>query len=425
MADTARSACGIVGLLVIAWLLSMNRRAIRPRVVAAALATQVAIGALILFVPIGKTVLAAVAIGVNHVLSYGNKGIEFMFSGLVSPKMFEVFGGLGFVFALRVLPAIIFVTALISVLYYVGVMRWVVKALGTLFQKLIGVSKIESFSAVATIFLGQSEMPAAVKPFVGQLRGPQLFAIMASGMASVAGSVLAGYAGLGVRLDYLIAASFMAVPGGLLFAKMICPSTEPSAIAFEHLEFEEVRPANVMDAAAGGATVGLKIAVSVGAMVLAFVGLIALLNGVVGGVMGLFGYPQWNLEAIMGALFSPVAWMIGVPWESAGIAGNLLGQKLILNEFVAYIGLAPYLKDAAAVAAAGLMPLDPKTLAILSFALCGFANFSSIAILAGGFGAIYPPMRSEVARYGLRVVAAGTLSNLMSATIAGLFIGLG
>ncbi len=425
MADVARSVGGIVGLLVIAWALSMNRRAIRARVVLAALATQVAIGALILFVPIGKTVLGACAVGVNHVLEYGGKGIEFMFGGLVSPKMFEVFGGLGFVFALRVLPAIIFVTALISVLYYLGVMRWIVRGLGTLFQLVIGVSRIESFSAVATIFLGQSEMPAAVKPFVRQLRGPELFAIMASGMASVAGSVLAGYAGLGVKLEYLIAASFMAVPGGLLFAKIICPSTEPSHIAFEHLEFEETRPANVMDAAAGGATIGLKIAVSVGAMVLAFVGLIALLNGLVGGVMGLFGYPQWNLEALMGAVFSPIAWMIGVPWESAGIAGNLLGQKLILNEFVAYIGLAPYLKDAASVTAAGLTVLDPKTLAILSFALCGFANFSSIAILAGGFGAILPAMRSEVARYGLRVVAAGTLSNLMSATIAGLFIGMG
>ena len=425
MIDVARSIGGVAGLLVIAWLLSMNRRAIRPRVVFAALGTQVAIGALILFVPFGKTVLGAVAIGVNHVLEYGNKGIEFMFAGLVSPKMFEVFGGLGFVFALRVLPAIIFVTALISVLYYLGIMRWIVKALGTLFQTVIGVSKIESFSAVATIFLGQSEMPAAVKPFAHQLRGPELFAIMASGMASVAGSVLAGYAGLGVRLEYLIAASFMAVPGGLLFAKIICPSTEPSHIVFEHLEFEDVRPANVMDAAAGGAAVGLKIAVSVGAMVLAFVGLIALLNGLVGGVMGLVGLPGWNLEALMGAVFSPVAWMIGVPWESAGIAGNLLGQKLILNEFVAYIGLAPYLKDAAAVSAAGLQVLDPKTLAILSFALCGFANFSSIAILAGGFGAILPSMRSEVARYGLRVVAAATLSNLMSATIAGLFIGLG
>lgn len=244
---------------------------------------------------------------------------------------------------------------------------------------------------------------------------------MTSGMASVAGSVLAGYAGLGVKLEYLIAASFMAVPGGLLFGKIICPSTEASRIAFEHLEFEDERPGNVIDAAAGGATVGLRIAVNVGSMVLAFVGLIALLNGLVGGLMGWIGLPQWNLEAIIGAVFAPVAWIIGVPWESASIAGNLLGQKLILNEFVAYIGLAPYLKDAATVAAAGLPMLDAKSIAILAFALCGFANFSSIAILAGGFSAVSPSLRAEVARYGPRVVAAATLSNLMSATIAGLF----
>lgn len=424
MTEVLRSIVGIAGLVAIAWVLSLNRRAIRFRVVAAALATQLVIGALILFVPAGKSVLAAAAIGVNHILEFGNRGIEFMFAGLVSPKMFEVFGGLGFVFALRILPAIIFVTALISVLYYLGIMRWIVTGLGMLFQKIIGVSKIESFSAVATIFLGQSEMPAAVKPFVHQLRGPELFAIMASGMASVAGSVLAGYAGLGVRLEYLIAASFMAIPGGLLFAKMICPTTEPSTIDFSNLEFEDTRPTNVMDAAAAGAMVGLKIAVNVGAMVLAFVGLIALLNGLVGGVMGWFGHPELNLETLIGTAFSPLAWLIGVPWETAGIAGNLLGQKLILNEFVAYISLAPYLKDAATVTAAGLTVLDPKTIAILSFALCGFANFSSIAILAGGFGAILPSLRSEVARYGLRVVAAATLSNLMSATIAGMFIGL-
>ncbi len=424
MTEVLHSLAGMVGLLVIAWMLSINRRAVRPRVVGAALASQVAIGALILFVPAGKAVLSAIAVAVNHVLEYGNRGIEFMFGGLVSPRMFEVFGGLGFVFALRVLPTIIFVTALISVLYHLGVMRWIVAGLGTIFQRVIGVSKIESFSAVATIFLGQSEMPAAVKPFVHQLRGPELFAIMASGMASVAGSVLAGYAGLGVRLEYLIAASFMAVPGGLLFAKIICPSTEPSSIDFRHLEFEDERPANVMDAAAGGAAIGFRIAVNVGAMVLAFVGLIALLNGMVGGVMGWFGHPELNLETLMGLVFSPLAWLIGVPWESAGIAGNLLGQKLLLNEFVAYIGLAPYLGDAASVAAAGLHPLDPKSLAILSFALCGFANFSSIAILAGAFSAIQPALRAEVAHYGLRVVAAATLSNLMSATIAGLFFGL-
>jgi CNT family concentrative nucleoside transporter len=225
-------------------------------------------------------------------------------------------------------------------------------------------------------------------------------------------------------MEYLIAASFMAVPGGLLFAKIICPTTEPSRVVVGHVQFDEAKAANVIEAAASGATTGLKIAVHVGAMLIAFIGLIALLNGIVGGIAGYFGHPELNLEALLGRAFSPLAWIIGVPWNQANTAGNFLGQKLILNEFVAYVRLSPYLKDAAEVSAAGLTVLDLRTQAILSFALCGFANFSSIAILAGGFGVVAPERRSEVARYGLRVVAAGTLSNLMSATIAGLFLSM-
>ncbi|WP_186293410.1 NupC/NupG family nucleoside CNT transporter [Chitinimonas sp. BJB300] len=422
--DIARSMLGVAVLLLLAFVISNNRKAIRPRTVFAALAAQIAIGALILFVPLGKDALAGAASAVNHVLEYGNHGISFLFGGLVDGKMFEVFGKNGFIFGLRVLPMIIFVTAFISVLYYMGVMRWIVTILGTLFQKLLGVSRIESFSAVTTIFLGQSEMPAVVKPFAKQLSGPELFAVMSSGMAAVAGSVLAGYAGLGVKMEYLIAASFMAVPGGLLFAKIICPTTELSKVVIDNVNFEETKPANAIEAAAAGAAVGLKIALNVGAMLIAFIGLIAVLNGVVGGIMGWFGYPTMNLEVLMGYVFAPLAWLIGVPWEQASIAGNFLGQKMILNEFVAYVRLSPYLQDAASVAAAGLTVLDPRTLAILSFALCGFANFSSIAILTGGFSVVAPERRSEVARYGLRVVAAGTLSNLMSATIAGLFLSM-
>jgi CNT family concentrative nucleoside transporter len=424
MFDLLRCLIGLAVLMSMGVAVSQNRRAIRVRTVFSALALQCAIGALVLFVPWGRLALGGAASAVNHVIAYGNKGIEFLFGGLVTPKMFEVFGNTGFLFAFRVLPAIIYVSALIAVLYHLGIMRWVVVGLGSVFQRLLGVSKIESFSAVTTIFLGQSEMPAVLKPFVNQLRGPELFAIMASGMASVAGSVLAGYAGLGVKLEYLLAASFMAVPGGLLFAKLICPTTEPSTITIGQVHFEEVPSANIIEAAAAGAAVGMKVAVNVGGMLIAFIGLIALLNGMVGGVMGWFGHPELTLEALMGHVFAPIAWLIGVPWEQAGVAGNLIGQKLILNEFVAYVGLAPYLKEPAEVAAAGLQVLDVKTLAILSFALCGFSNFSSIAILAGGFGSIAAPLRSEVARHGLRVVAAGTLSNLASATIAGTFMSL-
>jgi CNT family concentrative nucleoside transporter len=425
MSDALHGLLGLAVLVLIGVALSINRRAIRPRVVLAALATQIAIGALVLFVPWGRIALASAAAGVNHVIEYGNKGIEFLFGGLVTPKMFELFGGMGFVFAVRVLPAIIYMSALIAVLYHLGIMRWIIVGLGSAFQRIIGVSKIESFSAVSTIFLGQSEMPAALKPFAERLHGPELFAVMSSGMAAVAGSTLAGYAGLGVPLEYLLAASFMAIPGGLLFAKIICPSTEPSPIEIKNVHFEEQPSANVIAAAAAGATVGLRVAVNVGAMLIAFIGLIALLNGITSGVAGWFGHPELNLEVLMGKALAPVAWLIGVPWENAGLAGNFLGQKLILNEFFGYVSLSPYLKDAVTVTAAGLTPLDPKTIVIVSFALCGFANFSSIAIVAGGFGAVAPNLRSEVARYGLRVVAAGTLSNLASATIAGAFLSAG
>ena len=423
MTDVLRGLLGLIILVSIGVVLSENRGAIKPRVVLSALALQIAIGVLMLFVRWGRMTLDACASAVNQVIAYGNKGVDFMFGGLVGARMHEVFGDTGFVFAFRVLPAIIYVSALIAILYHLGVMRWIIQALGSVFQVLIGVGRIESFSAVTTIFLGQSEMPVALRPFAAKLNGPELFAVMTSGMAAVAGSTLAGYVGLGVRVDYLLAASLMAVPGGLLFAKLICPSTQPGTIDFKDLHFEERPSANVIEAAAGGATLGLKVAVNVGAMLIAFIGLIALLNGMVSGVMGWFGHPELNLEVLIGRAFSPLAWLIGVPWGQSGIAGSLIGQKLILNEFVGYVGLAPYLKDPAAVLASGLMVLDAKTIVIVSFALCGFANFSSIAILAGGFGAVAPELRAPIARYGLRVVAAASLSNLASATIAGALLG--
>ncbi|NKD54037.1 MULTISPECIES: NupC/NupG family nucleoside CNT transporter [unclassified Haematospirillum] len=422
--DIWRSLLGMAILLLIGLAISNNRRAIRPRVVVAALLCQIAIGALVLFVPLGKDVLAAAANGVNHVLDYGHEGAAFLFGGLVDSKMFVLFGDSGFVFAFRVLSAIIFVTALVSVLYYIGLMKWFVIILGTLFHKVIGVSRLESFSAVTTIFVGQSEMPAVVKPFINRMNGAELFTVMSSGMAAVAGSVLAGYAGMGVKMEYLLAASFMAIPGGLLFAKLIHPDTEPSQVEFNEIHFDEKRPTNIIEAAASGVLVGLQIALNVGAMLIAFIALIALCNGAVGGFFSLFGHPEWNLEFLMGAAFSPLAWMIGVPWQDAQIAGNFIGQKMIINEFVAYSQLSAYLKDAGTVAASGLQALDPRTIAIVSFALCGFANFASIAILAGGFAAVAPERRSEVTQYGLRVVTAGTLSNLMSATIAGIFLSL-
>ena len=421
MSDVVRSLLGIGLLILIGWLFSMARGKVQWRIVLSALALQMAIGAVVLFSSQGNAVLLGIASTVTHVLEFGAKGSEFMFGGLVSPNVFKP-DGLGFIFAFRVLPAIIYVTALIAVLYHLGIMRWIITILGTALQKLLGVSKIESFCAVTTIFLGQNEMGAAVKPFVANLKGPTIFVIMTSGMASIAGAALAGYAGLGVKVEYLVAASFMAIPGGLLFGKLLCPSSEPDNISFDKIQFEEIKPANVIEAAASGAALGFKIAMAVGAMLIAFIGLIALFNGMVGGVANWMGYPGVNLEILLGKLFAPLAYMLGVSWEHSAFAGNLIGQKLILNEFVAYVGLAPYLQDPVKVAAAGLTVIDPRTLAFLSFALCGFANISSIAILAGAFGSVAPHLRATVAKYGLRVVVAATLSNLMSATIAGIFL---
>jgi CNT family concentrative nucleoside transporter len=394
----------------------MNRRAIRWRTVLSALVAQFAIGAFILFVPAGKHVLQAAAVGVNSVITFGSSGTEFMFGGLVQSKMFSLFGDSGFVFALRVLPIIVFVTSLISVMYYVGVMRWVVTILGTSLHVILGVSKLESFAAVSTIFLGQAEMPALVKPFAEKMTSAEIFAVMSSGMASVAGSVLAGYAGMGVRMDYLLASSFMAVPGGLLFAKLICPSTEPGTSDVKKFSFDEKMPANVIEAATSGAIVGMKIAVMVGAMLIAFVGLIALLNGFVSELGGWFGHSELSMQSLLGYVFAPIAYLIGVPLHEAVIAGSFIGEKIILNEFVAYASLSPFLHGT------GTVQLDPRTLAILSFALCGFANLTSVAVMSGAFSAVAPGRRGEVAKYGLRVVLAGTLSNLMSAAIAGIFL---
>lgn len=412
------SLLGMVVLIAIAIVMSSSRRSINVRTVGGAFALQFAIGAFILYVPAGQEALGAISAGVAKVLEYGNAGIDFLFGGLVSGKMFEVFGGGGFIFALRVLPVIVFFSALVAVLYYIGVMQWVVKIIGGGLQKLLGTSRAVSMSAAANVFVGQTEAPLVVKPYVSRMSESDLFAVMCGGLASIAGSVLAGYANMGVPLPYLIAASFMAAPGGLLFAKLIMPETEKveEDESFEFAE-DENAPSNVLDAAANGASTGLKMALNVGAMLIAFIGLIALINGIIGGVGGWFGNGDITLQQILGYVFSPLAWVIGTPWAEAETAGSLIGQKVVVNEFVAYAEYTSMMKDGAVV-------LSDKTQAIISFALCGFANLSSIAILIGGLGVIAPNRRHDIARLGIKAVIAGSLSNLMSATIAGLFIGL-
>jgi CNT family concentrative nucleoside transporter len=412
-----RALLGLLLMIGIAILCSTERRSIRGRTVAAALACQIAIGALVLYVPGGVRALAAMAQGVDWLLGYGQRGGDFLFGGLVDGKMNELFGDKGFVFALRVLPNIIFVSTLIAVLYHIGLMQRFARAIGWLFEKLLAVSPVESFSAVTTIFLGQNDLPIAIRPYLRHMSRTELMCAMSSGVASIAASMLAGYAGLGVRMDYLIAASFMAIPGGLLYAKLLMP-TPPAEMSRElpAPDEEEKRAVNVIEAAAIGATNGARIAFAIAVMLIGFIGLIALFDGVVGGLFGLIGWPDITLEALLGGLFAPLAYLLGVPWGSSGLVGQLIGQKLVFNEFVAYVSLSPYLRDAGAVL------LDEHSKAIASFALCGFANFTSIAVLLGCFGGAIPERRGEIAQLGLRAVLAGTLSNLTSACIAGVFL---
>tara|TARA_R110002110_G_scaffold212464_6_gene425441 strand:+ start:176 stop:1390 length:1215 start_codon:yes stop_codon:yes gene_type:complete len=402
------SLLGICLLPLIAWLFSTNRRAVNPRTVGGAFAIQAIIGGFVLYVPFGKQVVEVLALGVSNILVYSRAGIEFLFGGLVGESM-------GFVFALNVLPVIVFFSSLITVLYYLGVMDWIVRLIGGFLRKVLGTSRPESLSAAANIFIGQTEAPLVVKPFLPKMTNSELFAVMVGGMASIAGSVMAGYAGLGVDIKYLLAASFMAAPGGLMMAKLVMPETEEvNNEVVEVVTPEEENHVNIFDAAAAGALTGLQIALAVGAMLLAFIALIALLNGMLAWFTGLFGIDGITIEIILGYAFQPVAWILGVPWHEANVAGSFIGQKLVLNEFVAFVGFAEVIDT-----------LTPKSQAIITFALCGFANFSSIAICLGGIGTLAPTRRQDLARLGIRALFAATLANLMSASLAGFFLSLG
>ena len=414
--DIMRSIVGMAVLLIIAFLLSVNKKRISLRTTGAALVLQIAIGGIMLYFPPGKWLVEQAALGVHKIMSYSDAGSAFIFGSLVGDKMDVLFDGAGFIFAFRVLPAIIFVTALISLLYYIRVMGGLIRSLGGIFQKALNISKVESFVAVTTIFLGQNEIPAIVKPFINRLNRNELFTVICSGMASIAGSMMIGYAGMGVPIDYLLAASLMAIPGGILFARILSPATEESKVTFENLSFTDTPPKSVIEAVASGAMTGLKIAVGVATVVMTFVAIIALINGIIGGIGGWFGYGNITLEGIFGWILAPLAWIMGVDWADASLAGSLIGQKLAINEFVAYLNLSPYLQPGST--------LDVKTTAIISFALCGFANFGSIGVVVGAFSAISPQRAPEIAQLGMRALAAATLSNLMSATIAGFFIGL-
>jgi CNT family concentrative nucleoside transporter len=468
-----RALLGILLLLCIAVMLSKDRRAIRPRTVIGAFGIQAFVAWLVLYNEAGRNALNGLAEFVNAVIGFGSQGIGFLFGPLLDVQ------AIGFVFAFQVLPVIIFFSSLISLLYYVGVMQWVVRIMGGVLAWALGTSQAESLSATANIFVGQTEAPLVVKPFIKGMTESELFAIMVGGLASVAGSVLAGYAGLGIELKYLLAASFMAAPGGLLMAKLMVPETEtpktkgsltgqdvgavfgigavvlgfhtilsglllppyeglviladlavaalgyvgvrragllPDEDDAMHDTDDEEGPVNVFDAAALGASSGLHLALNVGAMLLAFIGLISLINGGLATLGGMLGYPTLSLELVLGYVFQPLAYCLGIAAEESHIAGSFIGKKIVVNEFVAFVDLTNTVNT---------VGLSAHTQAVVAFALCGFANLSSIAILLGGLGVLAPSRRADIARLGIRAVVAGSLANLMSAALASFFLSLG
>ena len=483
---------GMVVVLGIAWLLSVDRRRIRWRTVALALLVQVTFGVLVLFVPVGRRVLTAVSQAVQAVIDSSSAGIDFLFGGILPDE--------GTVFAFQVLPVIVFFASLTAVLYHVGALQFVTRWIGGALAKVLGTEQAESMNAAANIFVGQTEAPLVIRPYIKDMSPSEVFAVMAGGLTTVAGSVLVGYSLLGANLEYLIAASFMAAPAGLLMAKMLVPAgamahigphaarseselsvgSEPSvggepsvgselsagsgqaagegsghgdrrrgagtrlAAAFRRggrrgatmdardellrraraadapadgaegteEDTDEPPPVNIIDAASRGAADGLSLALNVGAMLLAFISLIALANVVLGAVGGLFGNADLTVQEVLGYVFAPVMTAVGVPVHEAVDAGSFLGQKVIVNEFVAFSDFAPRAEEFSA-----------KSQAVITFALTGFANLGSLAILLGGLGGIAPTQRGVIATLGLRAVLAGSLGNLLSAAIAGVLIG--
>lgn len=436
---------GVLVLLLLAFALSTDRRAIRPRTVLGALAIQIAFAVLVLATGPGGQVLGAVAGGVQDVIDSSEEGIEFMVGPILPSE--------GTVVAFQVLPVIVFVSSVTAVLYYLNVLQWVVRIIGGGLRKVLGTTRPESLNATANIFLGQTEAPLVVRPYLARMSRSEFFAVMVGGLSTVAGSVMVGYALMGASLENLIAASFMAAPAGLLMAKIIMPepvasteaatervptpagtgASETGAVGAGTVdgghtgggtaedgtgadedggaEPDSDQPTNVIDAAATGASDGLRLALNVGAMLFAFVSLVALVNLVIGAAAGLFGLPDLTLQQILGYAFSPLMFVIGVPWDEAVQAGSFVGQKMVINEFLAFSEFGPRIGE-----------FSEKTATIVTFALTGFANIGSLGILLGGLGGLVPSKRSWIARDGVRALLAGTLANLLSATIAGVLI---
>lgn len=400
---------GLVAILGIAWLFSRDRKRIRLSLLLWGLGLQLSFAVLVLLTDFGK-VFEYASTAVNAMFDFVEAGSGFVFGEALGTKS----GPYGVLFAFQVLPIIIFIASFFSILYYFGVMQALVRVMARLMQRVMGASGAEATNVAASIFMGQTEAPLTIRPFLPRLTESELFTVMTCGMAHVSGAVMAAYVKLaGVDIKHLLTAVVMTAPATILIAKMLMPETgHPETLGRVDIEVEKPG-VNVIDAAARGAGDGLQLSLNIAGMLIAFLALIAMINGIFGWVHGIggFGWVPATMQELFGRMFAPVAWLLGIPWGDAAAVGNLLGTRLVLNEFVAFLQLGP-MKET----------LSPRSFTIATYALCGFANFSSIAIQVGGIGALAPTRKSDLARLGLRAVAAGTMANFMSACIVGMLI---
>jgi concentrative nucleoside transporter, CNT family len=404
---------GILGLLTmlgLAYAFSTNRRAIRLKTVAWGLGLQIVFAIFVLKVPLGREIFQKIGDAANRVLAYSFVGSEFIFGDLGKQH-----SNIGFIFAFQVLPVVIFICALFAILYHVGIMQLVIRGMAWAMTRIMGASGAESLNVAASIFMGQTEAPVTIRPFLPDLTTSELMTVMTSGMAHVSGSIMAAYFAFGAEPRHVLSAVIMTAPGTILVSKMLVPETEVPKTAGKVMmpegEAEKEKKENLLGAIARGTRDGLYMALNIGAMLIAFLALIALLDGIMGGIHLHIGWFPSSVEGILGVIFSPIAWVIGIPWHDCPAIGNLLGTRMVLNELVAFSMLGP--QKAA---------LDPRSFTIATFALCGFANLSSIGIQIGGIGELAPNRRGDLAKLGIRAMLAGTMANMMSASIAGMLL---
>jgi CNT family concentrative nucleoside transporter len=401
---------GLLTMLALGYAFSTNRRAIRLKTVGWGLGLQVAFAIFVLKIELGRTLFQKAGDAVNRLLSYSFVGSEFVFGALGKQR-----SSMGFYFAFQVLPTVIFIAAFFAVLYHYGIMQFIIKQAARVMTRSMGASGAESLNVAASIFMGQTEAPLTIRPFLPDLTRSELMTVMTSGMAHVSGGIMAAYIAFGIEPKHLLSAVIMTAPGTILMAKMLVPETEQPKTAGRVVMSEEEEQTekneNVLGAIVRGTTDGLHLALNIAAMLISFLALIALLNGIFGGIHSYVAWFPSSLETVLGRLFAPVAWIIGIPWHDCLAIGNLLGTRMALNELVAFSMLGPQ-----------KALLDPRSFTIATFALCGFANFSSIGIQLGGIGALAPNKRGELARLGIRAMLAGTMANLMSASIAGMLL---